>query len=93
MHIPFKELWTILSETRHSITHNDSEISISFLKKSNNHWAIFEYLFESKVVSEDTVLITLDYKKFDRLNKRFAEFAYQLFKILSVEEGLKFIND
>lgn len=93
VNISFKELWKILSETRHSITHNDSQISQGLLKKSDLHLAIFESLFESEVVSENTLLIKLDYIKFDRLNKRFAEFAYQIFKILSKEEGLKINNE
>jgi hypothetical protein len=93
VNIRFNELWTILSETRHAITHNDSQINLSILKKSDHHWAIFEFLFAYQDNSEDSVLIELDYKKFDRLNKRFAEFAYQIFKILSTEEGLIINNE
>jgi|LSQX01.2.fsa_nt_gb hypothetical protein len=90
--IKFKELWTILSEVRHSVTHNESLIKLSLINRSDHHSDIFKYLFNSKNVSDDLLLIELDYKKFDKLIKRFSEFAFQIFKLLSIEEKLEWKN-
>lgn len=89
LNINFKELWTILSQVRHSITHNESALNLGLVYKSERHTEIFNFLFNSNLISEDFTSIELDYKKFERLVKRFSEFAYQIFKILSVEEGLE----
>lgn len=89
LNIKFKELWTILSEVRHSVTHNESLIDIGIVNKSNHHTEIFNFLFNSKPETDDRLAIELDHKKFERLIKRFSEFAYQVFKILSIEEKLE----
>jgi len=89
LNIKFKELWTILSDVRHSVTHNESLIDLGLLNKSNHHTEIFNSLFNSKSKTDDSISIELDYKKFERLIKRFSEFAYQVFKILSIDEGLE----
>jgi hypothetical protein len=86
--IKFKELWTILSEVRHAVTHNESTIELTRINKSDHHFDIFNYLFNSKKISDDQLLIELDYKKFEKLIKRFSEFAFQVFKLISIEEKL-----
>lgn len=88
INIKFKELWTILSQARHSITHQESSIELSIVNQSNHHFEIFSRLFNSRNISEDLLLIELDYVKFDFLIKRFSEFAFQIFKLLSIEENL-----
>ncbi|MFD2100770.1 hypothetical protein [Flagellimonas iocasae] len=87
--IRFNELWKILSAVRHSITHNESNIEKSLIKKSDHHFEIFNLLFHSQNISDEFLLVTLDYKKFETLLKRFAEFAFQVFKSLSIEENLE----
>ncbi len=87
--IKFKELWTTLSEVRHAITHNESTIDLIIIKKSDHHFDIFNFLFNSKNISDDKILIELDYKKFEKLIKRFSEFAFQMYKLLSLEEKLE----
>ena len=93
LNIKFSELWTILSEARHCITHNDSLIELCIIEKSKHHSDIFNFLFNSKEENIDSLLLELDYQKFERLIKRFSEFAYQIFKILSLEEKLEWENN
>lgn len=88
LNIRFKEMLTILSELRHSVTHNESLLSSDILNKSKHHNEIFYFLFNSDPISKEKVSVELDYKKFERLIKRFSEFTYQVFKILSIEEKL-----
>lgn len=87
LNIKFKELWSTLADVRHSITHNESTIEYSIISRSKEHLKIFNYLFNSSNISVNSVLIELDYQKFEILIKRFAEFAYQIFKLLSIEEN------
>lgn len=88
LNIKFKVFWTILSEVRHAITHNESMIELKLVNKSGYHSEIFNFLFNSKSVSDDYLLVELDYGKFEDLIKRFSEFAFQIFKLLSIEEHL-----
>ena len=87
--IKFTELWTVLSETRNSITHSSSKIKKSKLNRSKHHLAIFEYLFNSSEIDESYIFIELDYRKFDKLIKNISEFAFQILKTLSIEEKIE----
>lgn len=89
INMKFKELWTILSEVRHAVTHSESTIDLVTINKSDHHFDIFNYLFNSNIISDDKILIELDYKKFEKLIKRFSEFAFQVFKLMSIEEKLE----
>jgi hypothetical protein len=89
LNVKFSELWTVLSEARHSITHSRSIIGISKLNRSNHHTEIFDFLFNCSLIDNDSLLIQLDYYKLDRLIKRLSEFAYQILKILSIEDGIQ----
>lgn len=86
LNIKYSELWIILSEVRHSITHKDSLIEVELINKTKHHFEIFEFLFDSSRVSSGFISIELDYKKFNKLTKRFSEFAFQIFKMLSIAE-------
>lgn len=89
LNLGFSELWTILSEARHAITHSRSIISRQKINRSKYHLEILNDLFNSKRINDNSILIELDYHKFDRLIKRLSEFAFQVFKILSIEEDFK----
>jgi len=89
INIRFKELWVVLSDSRHAITHSRSYISQQKIKKSNHHLDIFNFLFNSMISDDGAILIELDYSKFERLIKRISEFAFQVFKILSIEEEIE----
>jgi hypothetical protein len=84
----FKELWTILSLTRHAITHSQSILKTSELKRTDYHFAIFEYLFDYETKDENRIEIQLDFKKFERIIKKLSEFGFQSFKIACIEDGL-----
>jgi len=86
--VKFRELWTILSLTRHAITHSQSILRTSELKPTEYHFAIFEYLFDFETKDENRIEIQLDSKKFERLIKKLSEFGFQSFKIACIEDGL-----
>lgn len=84
----FKELWKILSETRHAITHSQSILKASELKSTDYHFAIFKSLFDYENKEEDKIEIQLDSNKFEKLIKKLSEFGFQAFKIACIEDGL-----
>lgn len=87
--VNYKIVWCVLSEVRHAITHSESKIKKCKIQKSEDHFEIFKYFFNHNELSEDEILITIDYKKFDNLIKRFSEYGFQFFKIFSISENLK----
>lgn len=89
INIEFDSLWKVLSEVRHSITHSKSIIKISKLRSNKHRGEIFDYLFNSESLDKNTILIKLDFKKFDALMKRLSEFAFQIFKLISEKEKHK----
>jgi hypothetical protein len=88
MNIKFGELITILSEVRHSIVHSKSVINKTKIKKTNYHFEIFKFLFNHSEINSEQIKIELDIKKFECLNGILVEFAFQIYKSISIEENL-----
>jgi hypothetical protein len=86
--IKFGELLKILSEVRHSITHSKSEINKSKINKTKYHNQIFDFLFTYSVINDELLKIELDFTKFEYLVKKLAEFSFQIYKAISIEENL-----
>jgi hypothetical protein len=85
--IKFKEFWTVLSEVRHAITHSSAILKVKKIQKTEYHFAVFEYFFGFFDIDQETLQICLDYKELDRLIKALSEFAFQIFKVLSILEN------
>ena len=86
--IKFKEFWSILSEIRHCVVHSKSIINLSKVNKSEYHKKIFNYFLILTEIDKQSILIELDYHKLDMLLKNISEFAFQIFKLLSIQENL-----
>jgi hypothetical protein len=78
-------LLKILSEVRHSITHSKSEINKSKINKTKYHNQIFDFFY--LVINDELLKIELDFTKFEYLVKK-AEFSFQIYKAISIEENL-----
>jgi len=87
--IHFKEFWTTISETRHAIVHSSCRLKNDKVSKSRDHFATFEYLFDYEKLGDDKLLIKLSYRQLDKILKHVAEFAYQIFKLISLRENLE----
>jgi hypothetical protein len=81
-------LLKILSEVRHS-NHSKSEINKSKINKTKYHNQIFDFLFTYSVINDELLKIELDFTKFEYLVKKLAEFSFQIYKAISIEENLK----
>jgi hypothetical protein len=87
--IKFGELLKILSEVRHSITHSSSVIKKSKINTTKYHFKIFNFLFGHSDIDHEKLKIQLDFKRFEYLVIKLCEFAFQIFKAISIEEKLK----
>lgn len=84
----FSIFWAIISQLRHAIIHNQNIIKKEKIVKSKHHIKTVEHFVKLKPINENEFEIILDYTKFDELINSIAEFAFQIFKILSIQEGL-----
>ncbi len=85
--IKFKEFWFIISQARHAIVHSNAQIDISKIDKSKTHTDIFLKYFNSLKTGDNILIIKLDYRMLDRVLKSVSEFAFQIFKALSLNSG------
>ena len=88
VNIKFGELLNVLAETRHSVVHSKSVIKKSKINTTPYHFQIFKFLFNHSDINSDQIKIELDFEKFEQLIKRLSEFAFQIFKAISLEEKL-----
>ena len=88
--IKFREFWSTISIVRHSITHSGSKIKIDDFQKSKYHFAIFKYFFNYSKIDKEIIKVEFDSKKFEGALRAIAEYAYQIFKSLSITDGFKF---
>ncbi|MFW5891657.1 MAG: hypothetical protein ACOCUI_05510 [bacterium] len=91
--IKFKEFWAVISQSRHAIIHSNSEISNSKINISKHHLDIFSHFFNSYEPGNQVTLIMLNYRMLDKLLKAISEFAFQIFKALSINENLDWVID
>lgn len=87
--LTFKELLKVLSEVRHSVTHSKSIINKHKINLTPYHEKVFNFLFNHTEINNEQIHIELDFKKFEFLMKKLAEFAFQIFKAISIEEKLR----
>lgn len=88
INIKFGELLKVLSEVRHSIVHSNSVINKSKINITRHHFEIFTFLFNYYEIDNKQIKIELDFKKLEHLLGRLVEFAFQIFKAISIEEKL-----
>lgn len=86
--LKFKELLEVLSEVRHSVTHSKSIINKDKINLTPYHEKVFNFLFNHAEIDTEQIHIELDFKKFEFLINKLAEFAFQIFKAISIEEKL-----
>lgn len=83
----FKEIFTILSEVRHSITHKKGYLEVSKIPTDKYYKSLFEFLFPKNKLEGDSILIQFDHKLLNKILDYLAEFGFQIYKILSEEDN------
>lgn len=87
--LKFAELLKVLSEVRHSVIHSKSIINVSEINLTSYHENVFNFLFNYSKINNDQMRVELDFKKFEFLINKLTEFAFQIFKAISIEEQLE----
>jgi len=87
--IRFKEFWTVISDSRHAITHSNSFVKQHKVFKTSYYEVLYRYLFHLKEGEDDKIELRLDYHKYSHNNKIMGEFAFLVFKSFSESENLE----
>ncbi len=88
--IRFKQFWTVISESRHSVVHSSCRLEKRKINLSVDHFATFEYLFNYEEINDNILFLKLSFRDLDKILKHIAEFAYQFNKLWSIKEELEF---
>lgn len=83
----FKEMFTIISEIRHAITHSKGVLATAKIPNDNYYKALFKYLMPFNDLEGEKILLKFEYDMFYNLLIYLSEFGYQIFKILSEEDN------
>ncbi|MDW3210126.1 MAG: hypothetical protein R8N23_09670 [Reichenbachiella sp.] len=94
LNIDFKNFWCVISESRHALTHNRGYLQATKLK-GHEQEKIFHQYFNNIQFQSDFFIIQLDTENLTYLTKRISEFAFQIYKIISLEDGFdwKYLKD
>ncbi len=85
-----RETFHALSQGRHAIVHTRSVIDISKVNNSDFQLDTFKYFFELVDFGDGFGEIRLDVKRYHQLTKRFSEYAYQIFKAISITRSFEY---
>jgi hypothetical protein len=85
-----RETFYALSHARHAIVHSRSFIEMSKISASKIQLDTFKYFFDITESSNGLVEIRLDAPRYKKLLKRFPEYAFQIFKAISVTHRLEY---
>jgi hypothetical protein len=90
----FPMWFDLVSELRHNIIHNRQTISSrlqDFLKHNNERAKLFQMFFEQKITN-DGLIIFLTNEKFHIILDRLNDFAFFIFKSLSLDHNFSEIH-
>lgn len=83
----FSELFKVISEIRHCITHSKGKLKTSKIPNDKYYEALFEHLLPLNKLDNESIQLNFDYKIFDKLLIYLSEFGFQIFKMLSLEDN------
>ena len=81
----FEILFNMLVELRHSITHSNGIIEKNKIIKDSYSEVLFKLLFPDSDIEKNNIILAMTYKAFSKIMKTLNEFAFQIYKIFSVE--------
>ena len=86
--LDFKILFNIHTEIRHAITHCGSVLDGKKFPDNPEYTKLFNYLFPNNKLDRKKIQLEFDEPTLDRNLIILAEFAFQIYKIFSLEENL-----
>lgn len=75
----------MLVELRNSITHSNGIIEKNTIIKDSYSEVLFKLLFPDSDIEKNNIILAMTYKAFSKIMKTLNEFAFQIYKIFSVE--------
>ena len=81
------ELFKVISELRHSITHSKGKLKTSKIPNDKYYESLFEHLLPLNKLENESIQLNFDYKIFDKLIIYLSEFGFQIYKMLSLEDN------
>lgn len=84
-----KELFQIYAEIRHAVIHNLAAFEVKKATKVKQHrMELVKSFFQNRCFNESTGKLHFDYNDFIELYTDISDFGFQMFKLLSEEDGL-----
>ncbi len=83
----FTDFWKLIALVRHAITHSSSMIKKEKIEVKK--WQIFNSIFDHEEINPETIKIKLNRSTFNLASDQLAEFGFQIFKMLSLEENME----
>ncbi len=89
----FEILFEMLVEIRHSITHSNGIIEKNKIIKDFYSEALFKLLFPTSIIEKNNIILVMTYNSFSIIMTTLNEFAFQIFKIFSLESHFNYTID
>lgn len=89
--IRFKTLFKVLSKSRNSIVHTGNTMPKSTFFSNKSNKAHFIYLFDYQNIGSNRIKILITQNKFKKIVNVYAEFAFQIYKMVSIKQNLSLI--
>lgn len=86
----FEKLYGMYVELRHSITHSNSIVEKNKIIKDHYTEKLFKIIMPEAEIKKEHIILKMNFKVFRANMKIINEFAFQIYKIFSIEEGLKY---
>ena len=85
-----EKLYEMYVELRHSITHSNSIVEKNKIIKDHYTEKLFKIIMPEAEIKKDHIILKMNFKVFRANMKIINEFAFQIYKIFSIEEGFKY---
>ena len=85
-----EKLYEMYVELRHSITHSNSIVEKNKIIKYHYTEKLFKIIMPEAEIKKDHIILKMNFKVFRANMKIINEFAFQIYKIFSIEEGFKY---
>lgn len=86
----FEVLFNICVELRHSITHSNGIVEKNKIIKDEYSEQLFKNMIPEAKFEKDKIILEMSFISFKKNMKTINEFAFQLYKILSIESNLDY---
>jgi len=88
--VEFTYFWDFLKEVRHAMTHCKGKTTKVKIYSKPQHIILANNYFNVTTINDDSLIISIDFVGLNRITQLISEFAYQIYKILCMKDGLDY---